>query len=955
MKLGLKIITLLSILCIIGFRIIAQDSPHVTFENVRTLPKDGLWLEIYDLMKKENFAQAEHKFDSIQRVYFKNKNYNDYLFLANEYSYWLFIIKRDKQLGAEVSEKALNTVLELYDKSNIEILLMYYNLGLLNYDYKVRLYWYERFLKECPEDQLLKLRVNIHAGCARFAYNLGEFELAWVHWDECKEHLNDFRAPSDYYIKIAETLYQADENITIALLEKSYYYMQQDSSFDFTEYLVLENLASLYYTIGNYEKAVYYGKEACLTFENNKEAILSIIGRIEMTTNIILIKAYINLHQNDLAQAQLNKLKANMESSKSPEKISIQVKRLKSKILFQEEKYDSSMFYITDALDNAKKLYLNTDFIYENITDDTFAETYKDQGNIYINQKHYAQAINSYENAIKVMSIKYYKNLNDSLLLLPPEKLSPLKLESIINLLNQIVDSYNKMYKESQDKEILFKTIELCNYTNQVAITQFRTLINEKSVLETTEKMKTTNSYALYAAYELSKTDSSYIDSAFIYSDMARSFNLNYLKKLKHHTVSSTEDSLMSAISQASIELANCNNSSQDDQYLSLQLELLKTKMILRKKMQRETENIDISIPFKKLKDSITNKDALLKYFIDDNVIYALCYTSNGSSVKLINFPNLQKEINKLKYHIKSGDNSSDIQYEFYNKLIAPFSNNLKGINNLTIISDELMNEIPFELFIDSNNKMLVENFTIKYRYSAKDLDFNKTDEYSSLLAVAPGFEKNSNFLAQNVTRSAIDSLDIFSKREFSSQLNPIVYSLEEVDEIDSLQKKHKVITTIMKGNTATESNFKQEVNKFNIIHIATHGISRSEYESGLFFTQTDSNKDDGFLRLPELYQLNLTCNLVVLSACKTGTGKIIEGEGVMALPRGFIYAGVPNIIASLWKVHDQKTKDLMVAFYTHLLDDKVSYAEALRLAKLDCIEKGFLPLDWAGFILIGK
>jgi len=94
---------------------------------------------------------------------------------------------------------------------------------------------------------------------------------------------------------------------------------------------------------------------------------------------------------------------------------------------------------------------------------------------------------------------------------------------------------------------------------------------------------------------------------------------------------------------------------------------------------------------------------------------------------------------------------------------------------------------------------------------------------------------------------------------------------------------------------------------------------------------------------------------LVVLSACKSGYGKVEKGEGVISLPRSFLFNGVPNVIASLWKVHDERTKDLMVAFYKHLLEDKVSYAEALRLAKLDCIKKGFLPLDWAGFVLIGE
>ncbi len=93
--------------------------------------------------------------------------------------------------------------------------------------------------------------------------------------------------------------------------------------------------------------------------------------------------------------------------------------------------------------------------------------------------------------------------------------------------------------------------------------------------------------------------------------------------------------------------------------------------------------------------------------------------------------------------------------------------------------------------------------------------------------------------------------------------------------------------------------------------------------------------------------------NLVVLSACNSGVGALAEGEGVLSLPRGFIYAGVPNVMASLWKIHDKKTKDLMVSFYEHLVAGE-SYPRALQLAKLDCIKKGFLPVDRAGFIFIG-
>jgi len=120
-----------------------------------------------------------------------------------------------------------------------------------------------------------------------------------------------------------------------------------------------------------------------------------------------------------------------------------------------------------------------------------------------------------------------------------------------------------------------------------------------------------------------------------------------------------------------------------------------------------------------------------------------------------------------------------------------------------------------------------------------------------------------------------------------------------------------------------------------------------------MFFAPEKSS--DAYIFADELFSLKTDANLVVLSSCNSGDGILEKSEGINSLQKNFLLAGVPNVIASFWKVHDEKTKDLMVAFYKYLLKDNVSYAEALRLAKLECIENGFLPLDWAGFILIGE
>jgi len=233
---------------------------------------------------------------------------------------------------------------------------------------------------------------------------------------------------------------------------------------------------------------------------------------------------------------------------------------------------------------------------------------------------------------------------------------------------------------------------------------------------------------------------------------------------------------------------------------------------------------------------------------------------------------------------------------------------------------------------------------------------FSKKESLSttnSFLALAPGFISENNYSSQFYTRDIItDNSFITRSSDKSISLTPIPYSIDEVKEIGQLFKQKSLKTTIFTASEATQANLTNHLLSTDIIHIATHGISRAEHQSGLFFTQ---NNDDGFLSLQELYHLKVNANLIVLSACKSGTGEIIEGEGVMALPRGFFYAGTSNVMASLWKIHDKKTKELMVTFYKHLLQDNVSYSEALRLAKLECIKKGFLPIDWAGFILISN
>jgi CHAT domain-containing protein len=151
------------------------------------------------------------------------------------------------------------------------------------------------------------------------------------------------------------------------------------------------------------------------------------------------------------------------------------------------------------------------------------------------------------------------------------------------------------------------------------------------------------------------------------------------------------------------------------------------------------------------------------------------------------------------------------------------------------------------------------------------------------------------------------------------------------------------------------------ELGQYRIVHFATHGLLNTEHPelSSLVLSLFDEqgNPQDGFLRLHDIYNLNLPADLVVLSACNTGLGKEVRGEGLVGIVRGFMYAGAARVVASLWKVDDEATAELMKRFYRHMLEDDMPAAAALRAAQVELRQhkRWHSPYFWAGFVLQGE
>lgn len=157
------------------------------------------------------------------------------------------------------------------------------------------------------------------------------------------------------------------------------------------------------------------------------------------------------------------------------------------------------------------------------------------------------------------------------------------------------------------------------------------------------------------------------------------------------------------------------------------------------------------------------------------------------------------------------------------------------------------------------------------------------------------------------------------------------------------------------------ETAMSPRLGRYQVVHFATHGFIDSEHPelSGIILSQTDreGRRVDGLLQLHDIYNLDLPAELVVLSACDTGLGENVKGEGLVGLTRAFLHAGSKSVVASLWKVDDMATAELMRHFYKALLEDGLPPAAALRVAKENMRQqkRWRAPYYWAGFVVQGE
>ncbi len=954
-----KIVTSLIVLLILTVSVYGQQ-PRINFKKYRSIPGDSTWIDVYQTLYSGRQAEAEEKYKALSQKLLESENYASYLFLNSEYSYWLRLAGGKSQPSADLLEDALTKVRDKLPEDNFDVLFARYYLVLHSAEVEDKLKWADRFFQTYdnvfPNNKLVNFNATVHMISGTASYHANDIKRAWRHWDYCRNHLDEIRDPLWFIRKVASSVKMSQPETALALYKYVYDNIMETPGNWQKKFTVAGNYIVHLTRLGKYEKAIQYGEESLQFFNTHLEEIKKRM-RPHAVIHLALIDAYMKTGRYDEAFEVMEETYDILPQLGYQGQTKSALQDNKRMWFANKGMVDSALSYLEKAHQLNVKVKTDPEYIAYNYMDNSLQNDFRQFGDFYTLKNQYRKASDYYKRALRASNLKYYENIDDTTYLIPPEEFRGVNTETTMKVVDHLLDCYTEWYKNTGNQELLHEILYYANYGNNILKEQFKSLVDKESILATSEMMKRNNSHALFACEELSGDRPKYIDSAFVYTDMPRAFSLSYLKQLKNRKLSEEEDSLMLEVSRLSVALDNYNepDTTVSKEYVNLLMDLLRAKMLLSDLFNYESKIVNYKPEAEAIKKQLAPNQALLSYFITDSVIYSICYTDEEHSFKRKAVPGIYQKISKLKRSLKSGSYTAEQGRPLYEDLIAPFEEELNNVTGLKVIADEKMSEIPIEILTDANNQYLIDRFAVQYYYSAKKMGNKEVFTPQSLLAVAPGFMENDQFFSENVNRGMLNSDEIFRGNEASVSLVPLTFSIEEVQSIKAHCKSNNIETAILRSQKATEYNFKQEVKGRDIIHIATHGISGNEYESGLFFTFNEKEKEDGFLRLPELYRMDLDANLVVLSACKTASGEIKEGEGVLALPRGFIYAGVPNIIASLWKVHDEKTKYLMVQFYKHLTEGSVSYDKALQRAKLDGIAQGFLPMDWAGFILISE
>ena len=285
-------------------------------------------------------------------------------------------------------------------------------------------------------------------------------------------------------------------------------------------------------------------------------------------------------------------------------------------------------------------------------------------------------------------------------------------------------------------------------------------------------------------------------------------------------------------------------------------------------------------------------------------------------------------------------NNGKEHLQQLYQFLIAPIADLLPEDANtrVTFVPQSYLFLVPFPALQDESGKYLIEKHTILTTPSIQVLDLTQRKRTQ----VEEAALKDVLILGNPTMPSLAPSIG-----ELPKKLLQLPGAEAEAKAIASVFQSQPII-----GSSATKASVVQQMASSRIIHLATHGLLDNTRGLSSAIALAPTDRDNGLLTAEEIFDLQLNAELVVLSACDTGRGRL-TGDGVIGLSRSFISAGVSSIIVSLWSISDTPTALLMKQFYENL--EHYNKAQALRQAMLKTMEKAPHPRNWAAFTLIGE
>lgn len=381
-------------------------------------------------------------------------------------------------------------------------------------------------------------------------------------------------------------------------------------------------------------------------------------------------------------------------------------------------------------------------------------------------------------------------------------------------------------------------------------------------------------------------------------------------------------------------------------------------------RMEPKSRWFDRPAALKAVQSALHPEEVVLEYVLSEPHSYCVWISRRVAGIQQLTAGRKQIEdlTRKLLESVKARRDDEAAARQLYTILIGSLPADASR-ENLIVVADDVLHLLPFDILRDANSALLLQTHTISYAPAATVLQVLRSEtrpavaQHAFLGVGDPPYQNQGHI---SVMLEKPTGFQRRLERDLSDAFGTTLYDLPETrEEVLTASKTIGPDSVILLGQNATETAFKaRPLADFKIVHIAAHGFVDTQFpeRSGLVLGVDPSTHDDGLLQVREIIRLHFNADLVTLSACNTGVGKIEGEEGVTNLVEAFLVSGAKAVVASLWSADDTYTGRLMERFYTHIVEGQAK-AAALRQAKLDLLaqEGRVSPYYWGAFVLVGE